>query len=153
MFAKSITIFPFGDISGKGQSKIWERKLDIPYLGDGFLIRIWGTKEGPTVSQCEAFDRLINNAELIRKDATARIIHFLTSSDIVPADIELSSSNVWAFLLPSLIEVHANNEYSLGIGKLGTNAISIGYDISWGEGFPLLQIGVLDGVIDEIYSE
>ncbi|AVV83580.1 hypothetical protein SPWS13_1787 [Shewanella putrefaciens] len=46
MFAKSITIFPFGDISGNGQSKIWERKLDIPYLGDGFLIRIWGTKEG-----------------------------------------------------------------------------------------------------------
>jgi len=152
MFEKSIEARHFGALHGEGQSKIWETTLDIPPLGKGFFVRVWGGKNGPTESQCDAFGALLHNAAQIKNAITSEIINYLDSCGVVPPDTQVSVSNLWEFLSPCFIEIHDNHEYPAGAGKPGTNAISVGYEIPW-VGEALLQIGILEGAVDEIYSE
>ena len=152
MFTRSIHVLPFGNIVAKGQSKVWECAASIPSLGDGFLVRVWGTEEGPTASQCSSFQKLIVNASSIRATARPSIADYLNSCGMVPAGTMLTSDNIWDILKPNFIEVHRDHEYCLGAGSPGTNAISVGYEIPW-EAEHLLQLAVLDGVLDQVYSE
>jgi hypothetical protein len=151
MFAKSVSAPNFGELRGEGQSRIWEARVDVPPLGRGFLVRIRGTREGPASSQCEAFGELIENVRSIRDDAAPKIAAYLDSCGIVPPDVSLNASNVWRFLSPEFIEVHDSNEYAMGEGKPGSNAISVGFGLPWDD--HLLQLGILQGALDEVYSE
>ncbi|MGB4812807.1 MAG: hypothetical protein WBP13_10080 [Methylophilaceae bacterium] len=152
MFARTLNTLHFGVIHAEGQSKVWEATIDIPNLGGSFNVRIWGAKDGPSFEQCEAFGSMIAKSETIQAKSSLLIIDYLNLCGVVPSDVILSVTNVWTFLSPSFIEVHANNVYPAGEGVLGSIAISVGYEITW-ENEHLLQIGLLNGVVDQIYSE
>ncbi|MBI1891192.1 MAG: hypothetical protein HYS18_11130 [Burkholderiales bacterium] len=152
MFTKSVKEPHFGDLSAEGQSKIWETTRDIPSLGKGFLVCVWGSKEGPTAAQCNAFGILIEKSEHIHMSAVPDIASYLNSCGVAPPSITLSPKNVWEYLAPCFAEVHSDNQYCAGEGPVGTIAISVGYEIPRDKNH-LLQLGIINGKIDQVYSE
>ena len=152
MFTRTIEVSPFGKLHAEGQSKIWQNRIDIPCLGEGFELRIWGTKSGPSEAQIRAFSRLMDKASAIKADSAPKIIAFLTECAIVPQNVELSPATLWRHLAPAFIEVNAAESYCADSGQPGEIAIAIGFEIPW-ENEHLVFIGTIEGRVDEIYSE
>ena len=151
LFSKTIEATAFGKLHSSGQSKVWEATLELAELGK-FLVRVHGTKDGPKPEQCTAWAQLLTNAAQIRADAWPRILEFLKEAPALPDGIALNADLLWQQMAPEFIEVHASNEYAMGEGAQGEIAISIGYALPWLES-GLLQIAVLAGEVDAIYSE
>lgn len=151
LFSKTIEAPAFGKLHSSGQSKVWEATLQLAELGE-FLVRVHGSKTGPKPEQCTAWAQLLTNAAQIRADATPRILEFLREAQALPEDISLNADLLWQQMTPEFVEVHAGNEYAMGKGAEGEIAISIGYALPLFES-GLLQIAVLAGKVDAVYSE
>lgn len=152
MFAHSIDCEPFGTLTAEGQSRIWEGEVEIARLGGLFSVRVWGDRSGPTDRQVAAFTTLMQCAASIREKSAGAAACFLKQADIVPPNVEITPQNVWAYANPCFIEVHADEVYCANAGQPGQIAISVGYEVPWDDGH-LLQIGTIDGVFDQVYSE
>ena len=152
MFLREIELPPFGTLQSKGKSKLWSTNLSIPKLGNNFSVLVRGSVEGPTRLQSEALTILVNNADSIKREVKPLFLDFLKFCGVIPIECQVTFENVWDYLTPNLIEVHKNNEYLLGKGKDGSIAISVGYNIPWDDNHSI-HFGLIDGKVDQIYSE
>ena len=152
LFAKRTWAAHFGELHGEGQSGVWEAQIDMGPLGPGFLVRVHGGKQGPTAAQCEAFGALRAHAARLRDSAVQPVADFLIACEVWPLDKAHDPEQVWRSLTPCFIEVHAGHEYPAGEGPPGSIAISVGYALAEEHGH-LLQLGVIHGVLDKVYSE
>jgi hypothetical protein len=147
MFTRTLAAPPFGTLRTEGQSKVWEGEIDLPPLGRGFSLRIHGTAGGPSAAQAAAFPRVLQNARKIREQATPALVEFLLECEVVPEEVSLTAANLWDFLQPCFLEVHADDY--LGEQQ---SACAIGYAIPW-EQDQLVHIDVINGEFDDIHSE
>lgn len=147
LFTRRLQTVVFGALCAEGQSKVWEGEIGIPHLGDGFALRVHGTRDGPTPTQTEAFARLAANARQVRDEATPALVAFLLECGVVPPGVRLDASTLWGFLTPCFIEVHPDP----GLGA-AESTCSVGYEIPW-EPSQLVHINATHGVFTDVHSE
>lgn len=147
LFTRRLQAAPFGALATEGQSKVWEGEIGIPHLGEGFALRVHGTRQGPTAAQAEAFARLLANARQVRQEATPALVDFLTECGVVPPGVALNEATLWDHLTPCFIEVHPDT----GQGA-AQSACSLGYAIPW-EASQLVHIDTTNGAFSDVHSE
>lgn len=143
LFTCRLQAAPFGTLSTEGQSKVWEGEIGIDHLGDGFALRVHGSRAGPTPAQAEAFAHLLANAPQVRQEATPALVAFLLECGVVPPGVALNDGTLWSFLTPCFIEVHSEE---------GEGACSLGYEIPWAAS-QLVHIDTTHGAFAGVHAE